>query len=353
MRTIPAKTAAAVLVGAALVAAGPASASMARTARKAISVPCSAAALAAAITGASNGGILSLKGSCTYRLAAPLPAISANLTIRGDGATLERSSAPGTPDFTMLEVAGHVDLAISKLTFTGDTTATYGGAIANSGTLTVTGATFSNNVAEDGGALENYGVAAIAKSKFVNNHAGFNGGAVHNEGSVTVTDSRFSGNSAGNFGAGIFDGVEGNAAAITGSAFRQNKAEAGGAIYNEDVVRLTRTVISGGSASGQGGGIYNDWGLTVTSSKVLRNTAAAGGGIYDGDLFGPPGTVVLKGSTVTGNKPDNCEPVNSIASCRDPAVRRAASAGSAGRGRSQPIDRARALARDFSPRAGG
>lgn len=368
---------AAVLSAAALGITGSASASTAQTTLGVVHVPCSAAALAAAIAGAGHGEVLSLTPLCAYQLTASLPPISTNLTIRGNRATVERSLAPGTPDFTMLDVGFRWHVSISDLSFrraaadqpaaagailnegeltvtgssfVGNTTTGYGGAIENDGTLTVNSSTFSGNLSADGGAIENLSVAYIADSSFRDNQATFNGGAFHNEGQSTFRDIEFAGNSAASVGGGIFNGIEGNAATITGSIFRSNQAAAGGGIYNEDVVKLTGAIVVGNGSAGQGGGIFSDWVLAVTNSLISRNTAAAGGGIYNGDFFGPPGSVTLTGSLVLRNSPDNCEPANSIASCNDPAptTSQTPRAVHAGRARSG-IQLARALARDFHP----
>jgi predicted outer membrane repeat protein len=50
--------------------------------------------------------------------------------------------------------------------------------------------------------------------------------------------------------------------------------------------------------------------LTLNHSQVIGNTAAHGGGIFTNG-----GTVTLSATPVTGNTPDNCEPLNTIAGC--------------------------------------
>src|SRR5450755_330001 len=67
-------------------------------------VPCAAASLAAAISGAADGATVSLTSGCAYVLTAALPAITQDLTIAGNGATLRRSAAPGTLVFSILRV---------------------------------------------------------------------------------------------------------------------------------------------------------------------------------------------------------------------------------------------------------
>lgn len=378
MYEILAKAAAACLCTTTLAVAGTASASNAGTKPIVVSVPCSATALASAITSASNGEILQLTRFCTYQLTAPLFPISTNLTIRGNQATIERSLAPSTPDFTILDVPLGDELTIRYLTFrdavaneqgaggaienagsltitggsfVGNRTIGYGGAIDNSGTLKVTGTTFRGNMSADGGAIENLSVAHITDSQFRDNQATFNGGAFHNEGRATVTDSVFTGNAAAADGGGIFVGVDGNVSTIKGTTVSRNRAIDGGGIYNEDTVSLADTLIASNRGSDEGGGIFSDWILTGTNSQIIFNTAAAGGGIYNGDLFGPPGSVTLTGSAVLANQPDNCEPANTIGSCTDPAaVGQRLRASAAGRVRLTALARGRALARDFFAR---
>src|ERR1700676_5608397 len=124
-------------------------------------VPCSASALASDISGASSGETLLLTPGCTYYLTAALPDITTNLTIKGYGATLQRSYASGTPDFTILTVSGDPtgNLTVVDVNFRhgGGNSDDYGGAIYNDGgTVTVLGGTFTGNRSgEYGGAIYN------------------------------------------------------------------------------------------------------------------------------------------------------------------------------------------------------
>lgn len=377
MRAMLARTTAIILSAAAPAVAGSASAPTALT-TSSIYIPCSASALATAIASASEGTILTLSRFCTYKLASPLPSIAANLIIRGNGATIERSPASGTPEFTMLDVGFDSSVTISNLSFrnaaadkqgaagaiendgdltirggsfVGNTTVGFGGAIDNSGTLTVTGATFSRNLSADGGAIENLDTIYISDSHFVNNEASFNGGAVHNEGQATVTDSQFAGNAAVSSGGGIFNGVDGTASTVADSTFQGNRALFGGGVFNEDIVNLTGSLFYANLSFDQGGGIYTNSVLAVTNSKIVRNTAAGGGGIYNGNAFGAPGTVTLTDSTVLANQPDNCEPVSSIMSCRDTPLTAPRSPRPAGTPNATP-SQSPTLAGDFSPQPG-
>jgi hypothetical protein len=88
----------------------------AQAAPAAVRVPCSAPTLASAISAPPAGQTLSLAAHCLYRLTAPLPVMTQDLTIAGHYATLARSKAPGTPAFTILSADG-ATLAVSRLNF--------------------------------------------------------------------------------------------------------------------------------------------------------------------------------------------------------------------------------------------
>src|SRR5262249_33257462 len=84
-----------------------------------------------------------------------LPVISGktadNLTIVGNGQTIERSTALGTPDFRLFDVASGASLTLENLTLqngyeSGSGSSAEGGAIYNQGSLALTGVTVQNNL---------------------------------------------------------------------------------------------------------------------------------------------------------------------------------------------------------------
>jgi Chlamydia polymorphic membrane protein (Chlamydia_PMP) repeat len=78
-------------------------------------------------------------------------------------------------------------------------------------------------------------------------------------------------------------------------------------------VSFTDSTILGNSAGGRGGGVYNQGSLDASRTRIIGNRAVGGGGgIYDD---GAGATVSLTDSFPVGNKPDNCEPLNTIAGC--------------------------------------
>ena len=85
----------------------------------------------------------------------------------------------------------------------------YGGAIENLGTLTVEKSTFTNNIVTHiGGAIYNSGTLMVNSSTFLNNIATEDAGAIYNGGSANIHLNRIIGNNA-RFGKNIFnDGIK-------------------------------------------------------------------------------------------------------------------------------------------------
>jgi predicted outer membrane repeat protein len=355
------KTAARIVAAGAVMALGVASApaALAAPALVTVQVPCNATALAADIAGATSGETLNLTVPCVYVLTEALPVITTNLTITGGGfATLERSFAPETPAFSILAVDTDVNVVIDHVNFrNGDAglgccliktrpgikarpaitpaaTTGSGGAIDNAGgNVTVNGGVFTGNTAgESGGAIYNDNQLRVIKATFNDNTATF-GGAIENDNVATVNGGTFFGNAASSEGGGFYTDED---ATVTGATFRHNSAEYGGGVYNDGTVTLAGDTFLGNAATDdEGGGLYNDDVMTVTGALFQHNLAVRGGGIYNdsvitvrgsrilhntastggGGIFNDFETVNLFASIVNVNTPDNCEPLNSIGGC--------------------------------------
>lgn len=342
--------------------------------RSVVQVPCSAAALTAAVSSASSGETLSLATLCTYGLTSALPPITEKLTIKGNYATIE-GQGTGAPDFTILTVGGRSGTDIGTLaasdlnisggapginllngavsvnggTFSGNNTAiesnfftalhvsgaTFtgnsgedGGAIFGTARVSVSDTTFTGNSAERGGAVYlQYGKQKIAHCQFTGNTATDAGGGLYDDGNVTMTGTTFSGNHAEVGGAVTIFDPSSAGLAVTRSAFVANTAQTGGAIYNFDGLTATDSVFTANRAT-QGGAVNQDWFATLTGDFFTRNTATAsggamyagytttvssstfarntagalGGGIYNGpgslDFGGP---LIVSRSSITGN----------------------------------------------------
>lgn len=303
-----------------------------------VAVPCSVAALAADISSAVSGEILKLAAACPYVLTAALPTITVNLTIQGNKATIERSSANGTPEFTLLRVGGSTEDSSSVLvvnnvnvsngdpgiwlyngaltvkggTFSGNTTAIVNDletdlivtgarftgnttAIVNDykSDLAVTGATFTGNTGEYGGAIQASGDASVSSSIFAGNSAEFGGAIATMSGTQTFTRCHFTGNTASAGGGALHNSAD---ATVTDSTFTGNSAGGGGAIDNFNSSNATLTVtgsrFTSNSTQGAGGAIYNYDGALLTSDTFSKNRASLGGAFYndwyatvDSDVF--------------------------------------------------------------------
>src|SRR5262245_51478726 len=110
-----------------------------------------------------------------YAIGAGLPGILANdnLTIIGNGDTIERSAAVGTPDFRLFGVAPGASLALTDLTLQGGVGVGGGGAVFNAGTLTLDGVTVQNNTARG--------------ARGYDPPADGNGGGIWSSGTLTLT----------------------------------------------------------------------------------------------------------------------------------------------------------------------
>ena len=278
----------------------------ARAVSAVVNVPCNASALAADISGGASGQTLNLAPGCIYQLTAALPTVGQDLTITGNGATLARSKAAGTPQFTILQ-ADAGTLTVGNVNFTNGN-----GAISAYGqaSLTVSGGAFTGNSAADGGAISaatGSGNLSVTGAAFIGNTATDAGGAINTSeasGTTTVSDDRFTGNSATNAGGAIYDfNVTG--AQISGSRFTRNQSAYGGAIVDNSLSgeALNGVIALSNSASADGGAVYSIYASTsVANSSFLGNQAGAlGGGVYQGFLNNSIMGMSLTSSAVLGN----------------------------------------------------
>ena len=217
--------------------------------------------LRAAITtaNADSGDTINITATGTITLLSALPAIAADVTITGPGATsVTVSGNNSTTVGTIFTINSGATVSMSGLTIAnGNSNAVNaGGGILNDGTLTVNNCTISGNS----------GIGS-----------GNEGGGITNFGTLTVSTSTVSGNS-GSEGGGIFNGQT-NTLTVVNSTFSGNSVTTkGGGIYNYPggTLTVTSSTISANSASEDGGGVEtNGTTTTITNSIVAGNTAAA------------------------------------------------------------------------------
>lgn len=230
--------------------------------------------------------------------------LSQNLTIDGPGASTLAVNGANVSQVFVVDIG--VTAAIAGLTIEGgrnfNTSCECGGGIYNTnGTLSVTDSTVTGNHAYEGGGIYSNGTLTVVHSTVSDNGAQLEGGGILGNGTLTVDHSTVSANGSGYEGGGIFAYLT---ASITDSNLSGNSA--GG---------LT------GCNCGYGGGIYDLGGvLSVVDSTLSSNSATPvgnGGGIYTGANVGPSSTDITN-STLSGNSANglggdifnNGEPVN-------------------------------------------
>ncbi len=252
---------------------------------------------------AAGGGVIRLAAGSVHSLTgiaavngleggSGLPSVSADVTIEGNGAIVERSVAPGTPKFRIFHVAPQGRLTLRDLSVRNGLTDSYtdGGGLWNTGTLVLERVTVTGNVAgDDGGGIRNDGVLRMAGSFIIANRAGGEGGTggglynlpVAGVGEATLRDTVLRGNQAGDRGGAIWNS---GAVSLEGSTLEGNIARvAGGAIRNVGSMSLTRCRILSNVSAGRAGGISALGPVEATETQIAGNQAPLDPD-YEGDF---------------------------------------------------------------------
>ena len=196
-----------------------------------------------------------------------------------------------------------------------------GGGIRNDGSVTLTATILTGNVADTyGGAVVNAASATLTVqngSILKGNSVTGNGGAIHSQGTVTVTDSTIAGNTANSTSGSAFGGginMAGGSLTITRSTVSGNHVDApasanhgggGIALGGGTTMGLDTSTISGNSTTGHGGGISAGSSTTTITSSTISSNSAGSGSFGTAISFGQTnvvGTMTLTNSTLSGNK---------------------------------------------------
>ncbi len=203
-----------------------------------------------------------------------MPVITSTITIRGNNAIVQRSSADGTAAFRIFEVDTLGNLTLNNVTVRNGRAPNgtgpgmpggFGGGISSFGTLKINYSTISGNRTGDG-----------------NNSWGGNGGGIFiGAGTANITTSTISGNSTGNGSAG-------------------NSGGSGAGVFAIGTLALTNCTITGnatGTPNNVGGGLVAEGSTIVTSSTIASNTASlSGGGVRNAG-----GGITMRNSIVANN----------------------------------------------------
>ncbi len=172
---------------------------------------------------------------------------------------------------------------ITNCTFTSNSangtgsSASSGAAIANSGTMTIAGSTFSGNTAaSDGGAIYNDGSLTLSTTSFLNNAALADGGAIRSSGTLAISACTFAGNSALSAG-GALDTSDTTFSAVNCTFANNTAASLGAAIIADPgsgSATLTNCTIAANTVSAATGS--DGAGLDAGRPVTLQNTIVAG-----------------------------------------------------------------------------
>ncbi|MHA2649382.1 MAG: choice-of-anchor Q domain-containing protein, partial [bacterium JZ-2024 1] len=211
--------------------------------------------------------------------------IAESLTLTGAGAGTTIIDAGGIDRVFHIPIpsGGAATVTITGVTITNGSLPTGspsdggGGIFSRRATLNLADCIIANNRAHYSGGLYNLnGTAIVDRCTFSGNGAPFSssrGGAIHNTGTLTLRNSTLSGNTATlGLGGGIYN--NGGSVVIQNSTLSGNSASVGGGVHNDSggQVSLYSVTFSGNTATLNAGAIQNSGTLT------LQNTIVAGGG---------------------------------------------------------------------------
>jgi hypothetical protein len=225
----------------------------------------------------------------------PVIASNCNVTIDGNGDTIERSTAAGTPDFRLFDVAGGGSLTLNSLTLQnglafGSGSAAEGGAVFNQGTLVLNGVTVQNNSAQGSPGAPGQPPAGKHANGNGSPGADASGGAIWSSESLTcASGTLIQNNSATGGSGGNIDFVNGSGTGgAGGGAYGGGLCIAGGTAF------LAGAQLSGNVAQGGQGGTNG-----FANGSI---NPGSGGSAYGGGVEVSGGTVTLSNDTITGNQ---------------------------------------------------
>ena len=206
-----------------------------------------------------------------------------------------------------------VIISLTNVTVSGNT-ATWGGGIYTDSPIFVTGSHIDGNFGGEAGGLWIFGASGTLDDSTVkNNTAGFYGGINEQSGpgnELLIARTTVAGNTATGYGGGIYN--ENGILTLLQSTVSGNTAgtNAGG-IFVSDTFSATNSTISGNTSTTNdpsygGGGIINFGSTTLLNDTISGNSAATGGGILNKSMDAAK-TITLK-NTIIANSPrgGNC-----------------------------------------------
>lgn len=256
-----------------------------------------------------------------------LPSITSEITIQGNGATLDLGGA--AVGIRLARVSASGDLTVNDTTISGGYMfdATHGGGVfrVEGGALTLDGSTLEENATRSyGGAVFAFDDATltITNDSTISGNSAFRGGGVYSRDSATtIENSSVSGNYAERSGGGVQ--ANGGSLFISASQINDNGWEAGqigvagdtdyggGVLSDGASLTIATTTIDGNYGAYGGGGVWvlDATEVTISQSAITNNTADGyGGGVRWGAVFDSipmPATGSITNTTISGNASDS------------------------------------------------
>ncbi|MCI0364994.1 MAG: right-handed parallel beta-helix repeat-containing protein [Phycisphaerales bacterium] len=274
-----------------------------------LNVPADFATIQAAINAAVNGDEVLIAPGTYVASQLGLTLTNKAITLRGSGGaavTIIQAFAPSSQILVMLQV--EADTVLDGLTFNSGGSFLDAGVVGISGHPTLMNCVFQNATAS---AIERSGAGnmLVSNCQFLNNIIiKANGAAMELNGSVTITGCTFTGNVAKSEGGAIRLAGGGT---ISGCTFEMNSVvpntgnQIGGAIYVTDSgtdLLIEDCTFNSNSSPGKGGAIYADRSsvvgtVTISSCQFTGNSATTTGGA----VYGKAAPVSVVDCTFTGN----------------------------------------------------
>jgi Domain of unknown function (DUF4347) len=256
---------------------------------------------AGADTIAFSGAVFTDQTPDTITLTSGQLQITDALVMAGPGAGLLTINANNAS--RVFQINPGVEATIANVTIANGNASDVGGAIVNSGSLAVINTTFNNNIAgQVGGGIANFGVMLINGGTFTNNRASIHGGGIYNAGGLEVRNSNFNTNQSTRNGGGIYNEATASLTVDNNFFSRNTAGNDGGSLYNRSggTMSLLTTVIVEGSAGRVGGGIANFGTIASIDNGLIRGNRSIGNGGAGGGIFNG-GTVNIINTSILGN----------------------------------------------------
>jgi CSLREA domain-containing protein len=225
-------------------------------------------------------------------------AVNGDLDIAGHlaiiGTDTPSVTIDGNGDVTkdrVFQVLAGASVTLSGIAIRNGSQPSFGGGLYNLGRLTIQYSLVSSNTSGNGGAIANSGTLTVVDTSLVDNIANNRGGALFSDGgTATLSHNIQLANNKALYGGGAF-AASGGKLSLDDATFDRNTATtAGGGLYNQAKVTLsvTNTVFStntvGDASTGDGGGVFNQGAATFANGYFSDNVAGnRGGAIFNTD----------------------------------------------------------------------